>query len=156
MIAAINRLFCNGINGAFIEKDLFPPAFIAITDDCPVRTIGADIVIDETDDLNPFGNHLDFSIAKITNPVHLGIAAKSAAVFLDPESIDTVLPFLLQIFIQNLIFDQCNQLLIEFTQINRSALNLQDFDIVFLEVLVDMTFQKASVDRTIQPRQLIH
>ena len=88
--------------------------------------------------------------------MHLGIAAKSAAVFLDPESIDAVLPFLLQIFIQNLIFDQCNQLLIEFTQINRSALNLQDFDIVFLEVLVDMTFQKASVDRTIQPRQLIH
>ena len=88
--------------------------------------------------------------------MHLGIAAKSATVFLDSECVDAVLPFLLQILIENLIFDQCNQLLIEFTQINRSALNLQDFDIVFLEVLVDMTFQKASVDRTIQPRQLIH
>ena len=108
LIAAINRLFCNGINGAFIEKDLFPPAFIAISDDCPVRTIGTDIVIDETDDLNPFGNHLDFSVAKIANPVHLGIAAKSAAVFLDPESVDTVLPLFLQILIENLIFDQGN------------------------------------------------
>ena len=105
LIAAINRLFCNGINGAFIEKDLFPPAFIAITDDCPVRTIGADIVIDETDDFHPFGNHLDFSVAKIANPVHLGIAAKSTAVFLDPESVDTVLPLFLQILIENLIFD---------------------------------------------------
>ena len=108
LITTINRLFCNGINGTFIEKDLFPPAFIAITDDCPVRTIGADIVIDETDDFHPFGNHLDFPIAKITNSVHLGIAAKATAVFLDPKSVDTVLPLFLQILIENLIFDQGN------------------------------------------------
>ena len=35
LVTTINRLFCNGINGAFIEKDVFPPAFVAITDDCP-------------------------------------------------------------------------------------------------------------------------
>ena len=95
LIAAVNRLFCYGVNGTFIEKNVFPPAFVAITDDGTVRTVGADIIVDETDDFNPFGNHLDFSVAEIANPMHLGIAAKFAAVFLDPERVDAVLTFLL-------------------------------------------------------------
>ena len=58
--------------------------------------------------------------------------------------------------IKNLIFDQCDQLLIKLAQINGSTLNLQDFNLIFLEKLIDIPLQKASIDWAIQSGQFIN
>ena len=150
LITTINRLLGNRIDRTLVEENFFAPAFITITDNCPIRTVGTNVIIDKFDDFNPFRNHLKFSVSQITNPVHFSVTTKHTAISFNTKSVDAILTFFLQIFIKNLIFDQCDQLLIKLTQINGSTLNLQNFNLIFFEKLIDIPLQKASIDWAIQ------
>ena len=124
MITGIQRLFGYGINCALIKNILLPPAVIAGLDDGGIGLIIADAVVNELDDFNAFRFDFQFVIAQIFDPECPGSGAQHPAVFFISERIDAVLAFLLQIFIQDLIFDQRNQLLVKLHQVDGSALNL--------------------------------